>query len=633
MAKKAQVKVIGNTLLLPPELQTKVINYMTDCRNRFDFATRRHQYERIDKAMQLESDARRQAKNQREQRLDYYDDIEIALVTPAVDTVKGFLVDLFLSGHHILEAVATEKEDTTLAQQVNAVTERDAKDYSWARNFTIAFGDLAKYNKCAIEVDWDTELVQSLTTNSQGARAKREVAEVPRSGNRIKRLDVYNAYHDQLVEASEVHRYGEYSGYDELISMVELVRRIRNLKAQGKAVMNHHSCFSAASGAAQEDYYRPQIVPDAPASSGGQGSWGGDWTTYFNSESKLFKDAAGTVKPTNEYLWSCVYARIIPSMFGITSVPNPDNVHIYRMYKVGGTLVCMERMNNVHNYFNIITAQVKEEGLGEQVKSDAALVIPLQNLATKLYDARMTGLAKHTGNKFAYVDGTIDPASLHHPSKPIVVKPNMLSKDPLQSIKQLPFDDRMGATFHQEIAQVRAQAQEITRLNRAQMGQFQKGNKTASEFNEIMNNADSELRTFGLMFENIVMEPIKTIVKANIAQFQEPEEITTLMGSKVEVNPLLLSTKTINFKMADGLTRKEAVANLDTLQMAYQNLLGNPPLAAQFDVAGMFVYMMEVMGAKVGQFKLPPPTQPSGQPQPGAPAAQPGVPPAQTPVG
>lgn len=629
MAKKAQVRVVGNTLGLPQEIQTKVINYMVDCRNRFDFATRRHQYERIDKAMQLESDSRRQARNVREQRLDYYDDIEIALVTPAVDTVKGFLVDLFLSGHHILEAVATEKEDTTLAAQVNAVTERDAKDYAWARNFTIAFGDLAKYNKCALEVDWDTELIQSLTSNASGAQTRKEVSEVPRSGNRVKRLDVYNIYHDQLVEASEVHRYGEYSGYDELISMVELVRRIRNLKAQQKIVMNHVSCFNSAKGATHEDYYRPQVVPNAPASGGANaGSWGGDWTTYFNSDSKLFKDTDGSVKPTNEYLWSCVYARIIPSMFGITNIPNPDNVHIYRMYKVGGTLICMERMNNVHNYFNIITAQVKEEGLGEQVKSDAALVIPLQNLATKLYDARMTGLAKHTGNKFAYIEGTVDPSSLSHPSKPIVVKPNMLSKDPLQSIKQLPFDDRMGATFHQEIAQIRAQSQEITRLNRAQMGQFQKGNKTASEFNEIMNNADSELRTFGLMFENIVMEPIKTIVKANIAQFQEPEEITTLMGSKVEVNPLLLSTKTINFKMADGLTRKEAVANVDTLNLAYQNLLTNPTLAAQFDVAGLYVYMMEVMGAKISQFRLPPTPPPAA----GA-APQPGTPPAQTPVG
>lgn len=632
MAKKAQVKVVGNTLVLPPEIQTKVVNYMSDCRSRFGFGARRHQYERIDKAMQLESDARRQAKNQRDQRLDYYDDVEVALVTPAVDTVKGFLVDLFLSGHHILEAVATQKEDTTLAAQVNAVTERDAKDYAWARHLTIAFGDLAKYNKCALEVDWDTELVQAMTTNNTRGPTTKELSEVPRSGNRIRRLDVYNVYHDELVEASEVHRYGEYSGYDEMISMVELIRRIRNLKAQGKAVMNHVSCFSSPCGETSENYYRPQIVPDAPASGGNKGSWGGDWTTYFESDSKLFKDGAGVVKPTNRYLWSCVYARIIPSMFGITNVPNPDNVHIYRMYKVGGTLVCMERMNNLHNYFNIVTAQVKEEGLGEQVKSDASLVIPLQNLATKLWDARLTGLAKHTGNKFAYVEGTVDPTTIHHPSKPIIVKPNMLNKDPLQSIKQLPFEDRMGATFHQEIGQIRAQAQEITRLNRAQMGQFQKGNKTASEFNEIMNNADSELRTFGLMFENIVMEPIKTIVKAHIAQYQEPEEITTLMGEKVEVNPLLLSTRTINFKMADGLTRKEAVANVDGLNMAYQNLIANPTLAAQFDLAGMFVYMVEVMGAKISQFRLPP-AQPGTQQGQATQQPQAGTPPAQNPVG
>jgi hypothetical protein len=624
-----QIKVVGNTLVLPPEVQTKVVNYMSDCRSRFDFGTRRHSYARIDKAIQLESDARRNLKGQREQRLDYYDDIEVSLVTQAVDTVKGFLVDLFLSRHNILEAVPSASEDISLAQQVDAINERDSKDYAWARNFTIAFGDLAKYNKCALEVDWDTELVQSLQTANSGPRSRKEVVEVPRSGNRIRRLDLYNQYHDEKVEVSEVHRYGEFTGYDEMISMVELVRRIRNLKAQGKAVMNHYTCFSAPAALHSEDYFRPCIVPEAPQSESTGGSWGGDWTAYFSSDSKLFKDSTGVVKPTNEYLWTCLYARIIPSMFGITNVPNPDNVHIYRMYKVGSTLICMERMNNVHNYFNIVTAQVKEEGIGEQVKSDAALVIPLQNLATKLYDARMTALAKHVGNKFAYVDGTVDPASLSHPSKPIIVKPNMLIKDPLQAIKQLPFEDRIGPNFHQEINNIRMQAQEITRLNRAQMGQFQKGNKTASEFNEIMNNADSELRTFGLMFENVVMEPLKTIIKANIAQFQEPEEITTMMGDKVEVNPLLLSTKTINFKLADGLTRKEAISNVDALNVAYQNLLNNPALAAQFDMAAMYVYMVEVMGAKISQFRLPP-AQQAGAPAQQTP--QPGQVPAQNPV-
>jgi len=622
------LKVVGNSLILPDTIQLKVVNYMNDCRQRFDFATRRYQYERIDKAMQLESDSRRKAKNNRDQRLDYYDDTEVALVGPAVDTVKGFLVDLFLSSHHIFEAVPSESEDISISQQVDAINERDSKDYAWTRNFTLAFGDLAKYNKAAIEVDWDTELVQSLGTNTQGAKSQREVSEVPRSGNRIRRLDVYNQYHDQLVEVSEVHRYGEYSGYDEKISMIELVRRIRNLKAQGKAVMNHISCFSAPASISGVDYYRPVIVPDAPQTENGAGSWSGDWTTYFNSDSKLFKDEDGNVRPTNEYIWTCLYARIIPSMFGITGVPNPDNVHIYRMYKVGNTLIAMERMNNVHNYFNIVTAQVKEEGIGEQVKSDAALVIPLQNLATKLYDARLTGLARHTGNKFAYVQGVVDPASLTHPSLPVAVKPNMLIKDPLQAIKQFPFEDRMGVNFHQEINHVRSQAQEITRLNRAQMGQFQKGNKTASEFNETMNNADSELRTFGLMFENIVMEPIKTMIKANISQYQEPEEIVSLMGNKVEVNPLLLSTKVINFKLADGLTRKEQVINVDALNMAYQNLINNPPLAAQFDMAGMYVYMVEVMGAKISKFKLPP-AQAGAQQQ----GPQPGQPPAQNSVG
>jgi hypothetical protein len=627
---KSHNKVVGNTLALGRDSQLAAVTYMNNCIQRFNFAQRRHIYEKIDKAIQLESDTRRNLGVNRDQRYDYFDDTEVSLVTQAVDTVKGFLVDLFLARPSIFEAVPPSKDDMGIAMQVDAVNERDSKDYAWARNLTIAFGDLAKYNKCAIEVDWDTRLVQQLQTSNAGSRSSKSVSEVPTSGNKIKRLDIYNVFHDELVEPAEVHMYGEFVGYTEKISMVEMVRRIKVMKAQGKAVMNQHDCFKASTPGSLNSYMRPCIVPEAPQAGDNDTAWGGNWEMFFGQS--VTDGSKYKANPMDEYLWTVMYTRVIPSMLGITELGQPDTVHILRLIKVGDTLVACERMNNVHNYFNIITPMIKEDGIGEQVKSDAQLVIPMQNLATKLYDARLRSLAQATGNKYAYIEGTVDVASLRHPSAPIAVKPNMLNKDPLQSVKQLPFTDQMAANFHQEIGFLKQSASEITRLNRAQMGQFQKGNKTASEFNEIMNNADSDLRTYGLMFENVVMEPIKTIIRANIAQYQDADEIVTSLGDSVEVNPLLLSTKVINFKLADGLAKKESIASLDPLINSYTQLLANPMLAAQFDVAGLYVYINELMGAKISQFKLTAPAPSAGNTPPDPNNPQPGQAPAQTPV-
>lgn len=620
-------KVVGNTLQLGAAQQKQFVSYIDECMNRFNFAQRRNTYQRIDKAIQLESDTRRNLGKNRDQRLDYYDDTEVSMVTQAVDTVKGFLVDLFLSGPHILEAVPPAKDDLQIAQQVDAVNERDSKDYAWARNLAISFGDLAKYNKCAIEVDWDTQLVLQMERDNTSAQSQRTTREVPKSGNRIRRLDIYNTFHDEVVDAAEVHMYGEYAGYTERLSMVEVVRRIKVMKAQSKVVMNAHDCFKANSITGDTHYFKPVIVEDAPQSDGTVGSWGGGWNDFFAQNNTAGGDIFGKdghkPKPTDEYYWTVMYARVIPSMFGVTELPGSDTVHIFRLIKIGNYLISCERMNNIHNYFNIITPMIKEEGIGEQVKSDAALVIPLQNLATKLYDARLRALAQATGNKFAYIEGVVDPASLRHPSAPVAVKPNMLVKDPLQAIKQLPFSDQMGQSFHYDISFLKQSASEITRLNRAQMGQFQKGNKTLGEFNEVMNNADSDLRTYGLMFENVVMEPIKTIIRANIAQYQDADEIVTAMGDNVEVNPLALSAKVINFKLADGLAKKGQVASIDSLIQAYTQLLQNPTLAAQFDVAGLYAYINELMGAKITQFRLPPPPS---QGQPGTPSPENGNP-------
>lgn len=624
-------KLVGNTMQLSVESQKAVLTYMQSCIQRFDFATRRQIYQRIDQAIQLESATRRNLGKNRDQRLDYYDDTEVSVVTQAVDTVKGFLVDLFLAKPYIFEAVAPNKDDQQIAQQVDAVNERDSKDYSWARNFAILFGDLAKYNKCATEVEWDTQLSLELQRDNRGA-STRIVAEVPRSGNRIKRCDIYNVFHDELVDAAEVHRYGEFVGYTEKITMVELVRRIKVMKAQNKVVMNDMNCFKSVAGETSDEFFKPSIVTEAPQNDAQGTGWGGNWTDFFAHPNENTK--APKANPTDSYLWTVVYARAIPSLFGIKELPQSHTVHMVKMIKVGGTLVSFERLNSIHNYLPMIISMIKEEGIGEQVKSDAALVIPLQNLATKLYDARLRSLAQATGNKYAYVEGLVDTASLSHPTAPIMVKPNLQGKDPLNAVKQLPFTDQLGSYFHQEIAFLKQSASEITRLNRAQMGQFQKGNKTASEFNEIMANADSDLRTYGLMFENVVMEPIKTIIRSNIAQFQEAEEITTTLGDKVEVNPLVLSQKVINFKLADGLAKKETLASLDPLINAYNQMLTSPKLEIQFDTAGLYVYINELMGAKISQFRLTPPEGQGGTPAPSPETNNPqaGNMPAQTPV-
>jgi hypothetical protein len=401
-----------------------------------------------------------------------------------------------------------------------------------------------------------------------------------------------------MVEPADVHRYGEYGGYHEKISMIELVRRIRTLKAAGKIVMNQHTCFNAVHQINGGDFYRPTIVVEKP-----QEQSNTNWMGFFNNDAELFKGAQANVNPASTYLWTTMYARMIPEMYGI-GIPGGDKVGIYKISLVGGTLVCMERMTNIHNYLGIVFCMIKEEGIGQQVKSDAALVIPLQNLATKIYDARLASLANASTSKYAYIENMVDPAALRHPNKPVAVKPNMLVKDPLQAVKQFEFRDTLGPIIQQEIGFIKQQAYDITRLNRAQMGQFQKGNKTAQEFNEIMNNADSELRTYGLLFENSVMEPLKSMIKANIAQFQDADEIVTSKQAKVPINPADLSVEVINFKLADGLTRKEQVANLEAMNLAYQTMLGNPMLMQQFDVAGVYIYMMELMGAKISQYRM-----------------------------
>jgi len=56
--------------------------------------------------------------------------------------------------------------------------------------------------------------------------------------------------------------------------------------------------------------------------------------------------------------------------------------------------------------------------------------------------------------------------------------------------------------------------------NPARQGQFVKGNKTKSEFDDVMSNANGRDQLVSILLESQVFTPMKTIFKLDILQFQ-----------------------------------------------------------------------------------------------------------------
>ena len=612
----------NTAFILPDDVQKVLVDYLASRYLAFDIQSSRDRYEKIDKAIQLESVVRR------DKIPDYFDDTEISLVEPPVTATTSFLTDLYLSNSRIFEAVSKNKDSKDAVTQMNAILEENVISSGTTREMARFFRDCVKYDAAGISIQWEAEQTTTIRTQVEGSSNKSAAAiEInSREGNRFSHLDMYNTFYDVLPAISQVHRTGEFIGTIERVSMVELTRRIQNMKLSGnnanpsKAVMNEDKVWTNA-GTIGAQYYTPNIRPDLSK------------TKNVNAMSNFFgsaptsKDKSKPFATASGYEVVTLFARIIPSMFGIkdTLVPGADKLQIWKFVFVGwNILLYAEKQTNAHNYLPAILAQISEDGIGAQSKSMAERNIPLQNLSTKLYDARLSGLKRALSDRGIYIEGVIQKQDIDsdNPTAKIPMRPNVFTKSVRDAYQSIPYQDTLGATFLNEIGFIKRQAEENAHVNRPQQGQFQKGNKTAAEFTEVMGNADSNNRVMALLIESQAIQPMKTIVKTNILQYQDfGVTLTSSDGSEVTVDTEKLRQANLNFKLADGLRTKNQFVDQNLIERFMQLLMTIPEMQQKYDVSQLIDYLMGLGDLDIAQFErdlgIPPTAAPA------APAAAP----------
>lgn len=355
---------------------------------------------------------------------------------------------------------------------------------------------------------------------------------------------------------------------------------------------------------------------------------------------QLFSGAHGTVDmaaaaksaaemdPTTMHELVTFHVRIVPSVFMMTDLPQKDQVTIFKVHVLNWKLViAVEKVTNAHNIFPVVLCQIDEEGIDDQVKSAAEMLLPVQNLQTKLYDARMKGLNRNVNDRALYNSSRIDKKHIEsdNPSMKIPVKPNMLNPGLDHAYRQIPFQDNLGGSILQELGFLNQVAQRTSGLNDPQQGMFQKGNKTLGEFNEVMSNADDDLRTWAKLVETQAIASLKYIIKINTMQFQGATSITTSGDAGiVAIDPIALRRTAMDFKMADGLISKDSLMDMNAARGFFDLLLQSPQLQAFYGekLPQLVEYIFTSVGFDTSQFRgensaaLAPPAAEGGAPTP-----------------
>lgn len=557
------------------------------------------------------------------------DSVVAPIVVSQVDSMVAYLADVFLSGSPLFPVVSTPAK-RKWAEQLETLVDDHANLGGYARQLLMFFRDAVKYNVAAIETDWDM-IDQFSVTSDWSQDTGRSLAKENKFFTKLRRWDPYNTIWDQNVMPGDVSKEGDFAGHIELISKTKL-KRLLNRYSTTRECYNATEAMASngtgVSGAPLSMYYRthPTVSEYMNAVRPGENM---DWEAYMTGmPSRAGKPSIAGGRMV-ELL--TVYGRITPSEFGMAT-PQPNTPQIWKMVFVNGCiLVHAKRIISAQDTLPVLFGQPNEDGLGYQTKSTAEGEIGIQSAVTKLFDIRFAAARRSVSDRALYDPDMIKPDDINAkvPAPKIPVRINPLSQKGIEAAyKQIPFDTRGTESTIQDAAQLVDFSKQLSGLNGPQQGQFQKGNKSVTEWNDTMGGSDNRLRLPALTLEHQVFVPMKAIIALNIFQYGDDVEIVSQKtGETVSIKIDELRQQVLSFRVADGYTPKSKLAATDMLTQGLQILMQSQVLQQAYGpmLPSMFAHMMQLGGVKgleeynptATQQALPPALNPlQGQPQP-----------------
>lgn len=534
--------------------------------------------------------------------------VTVPIVMPQVEAAMGYMTNVFCTGQPVFGVTADPQFEDAALQMETIISENSIRA-GWVRQLMLFFRDGLKYNLHAIEAEWQqrtTYTVETDAVSSRGAKPK----EVLWNGNVLRRMDMYNTFFDPRVHPAEIHEHGEYAGYIEVFSRIRLKKWINERFGHIPAAVVKRAFESAPldisySGGTPSSYYIPLINPFPLMNQAALGGF--DWTSWVSNVAQR----PGSIRYNNAYQIMKLYARIIPSDFGL-DVPDANTPQVWKFYLINNTVVLWsERQTNAHDYIPIFFGQPLEDGLDFQTKSFATNVVDMQSVASGFWNGYIASKRRLVTDRVLYDPMRINKKDISStdPAAKIPVRPAAFGKNVSEAVYQFPFKDNEADSLLNGATLVQRFADMINGQNPAQQGQFVKGNKTKHEYDDVMGHGNNKNQTMALMTEFQVFVPMKEAIKLNILQYQE-DGVTlfnTAQKSNVKVNTTELRKAAVHFDVSDGIMPSDKLMNGDEWNATMQ-AISQPgsPIGAGYNVAPMFTYLSKTRGVDLTPFEKSP---------------------------
>lgn len=530
-------------------------------------------------------------------------DITVPIVMPQIESATAYQAGVYLTSTPIFGVVATPQNQDAALQFETALGDQSIR-YGWPRELLKVFRDGFKYNFGAAVCRWKKiPLKQVVTDTSVSSAGLARLKDYSYGGNCIERIDPYNCFLDMSVAPANLHTEGEFFGYNTLMSRIQLKRLLQVLDPQ-KTTGAKDAFQSQFAGATQDAgdgmaYHVPEINQylNLSGTSYGASDWGA-WMGLSGSASRT--NAAGGINYKDNYVVSHFYCRALPSDFGGRG--NIPKLY-YGIIVNWQHVIYTEEVINASDMLPAFIMQPAEDGLGYQTQSMLDNALPFQDMSSALWNISLESKRRLVFDRLIYNPRLIDKKDIDPASSVsrIPLRNASIGKDDnalARAVYQIPYRDDNSAGNLQMSEMISAMADSATGQNKVDRGQFQKGNKTKTEFTETMANSNSRQQLAALAIEYQFMTPLKETIKANTLQNQAAGKfLNRNERTEVEVDPVKLRESMLEFKITDGQLPAERMMNSELLTVFLQTAQALPAVATQYDVMGMFLYWAKLQGA------------------------------------
>mgnify|MGYP000854496482 CR=1 FL=1 len=527
--------------------------------------------------------------------------IQVPVVYSSVESAVTYQTSVFLTGIPLF-GVSSSAQHMDAALQMETIIDNQATRGGWVRELQMMFRDGFKYTFGACEVKWAEEKTYKPETDLAFSKDQAKAKEVIYAGNKLERIDPYNAFWDTRYSLADMPKRGEFAGYTKLLSRSELIRHLDSLPVSINSA-KAKSCSSTQVGTAAGDaYYVPNLNPEALLdNSNPRGEF--NWSAWAGLSGKSGQQFA------NSFILTTLYLRLVPSDFGLPSAAQHET-QIWKFEIINDQImIYAERLTNLHDMIPILFIQPNEDGLSYQSKSLASNALPFQEVASALVNSSIHARRRAISDRGIYDPSRISTKEINNESSSakIPVKPAMYGRPLAEAYMPIPYRDEQSQHAMGDMQVMLSLNEQAVGLNKAQQGQFVKGNKTLFEYQDVMASANARPQSVSLLLEAQFFTPLKELLKLNVLQYQTVAEMYNReTETVVSIDPLMLRNASLSFKVSDGVTPAAKQMNTEAFASACQTLAALPQLAGQYNLGPMFSYLFKMQRADIGQFEKSP---------------------------